>query len=441
MIKSHCQKLLSLFDQENALIYIKGGSVQHRYDTDTELAFRQESNFLYLTGVEEPDFHFLLDVTSGEGHLIIPRRSVQYAVWNGIVRSKEHYQSQFGPDHIHYDDELDTLLSRRKPEKLFVLDRTHVDGMPLGSLQLVDTGLREALVDCRLIKTALEIEYLRHAGKITSLAHIEVMKAVCAEKYEHELKAVFEYHCVRHGLQAQAYNGIYGSGPNSAILHYVENNRQMKKGELFLIDAGAEWHGYAHDVTRTYPVNGTFDSLQAGVYDAVLSAHKNSIDRAKPGVKMEDLHLSAAKDLLQGLKDADLVYGNLDELMEKNVFALFFPHGLGHFMGLDVHDPGGYPKGVERIDRPGIRFLRARRMLEPGMVVTIEPGCYFIPALLEPAFEDAELRAHLNVAALTKMMSFGGIRIEDNLLITANGYENLTNIPKERTEIESLMLS
>ena len=127
--------------------------------------------------------------------------------------------------------------------------------------------------------------------------------------------------------------------------------------------------------------------------------------------------------------------------MEKNVFALFFPHGLGHFLGLDVHDPGGYPKGVERIDRPGIRFLRARRILEPGMVITIEPGCYFIPALLEPALQDAQLKAYLNVRLLTDMMHFGGVRIEDNLLITPAGYENLTDIPKERKEIESLMLS
>jgi len=441
MIKLHCQKLLSLFNDENALIYIKGGVVQHRYDTDSELAFRQESNFLYLTGVEEPDFHFVLDIKSGEGHLIIPQRSVQYAVWNGIVRSKEFYQARFSPDYIHYDVELESVLTNRKPEKIYVLDRAQVAGWNLNGIALVEEGLREALVDCRLIKTEQEIEHLRHAGKMTSLAHIEVLKAVKPNKYEYELKATFEYHCVRHGLQFQAYNGIYGSGPNSAILHYVENNRQMKDGELFLIDSGAEWHGYAHDVTRTYPVNGSFDTLQAGVYEAVLSAHKNSIERAKPGVKMEDLHIAAAKDLLQGLKDMELVYGDLDDLMEKNVFALFFPHGLGHFLGLDVHDPGGYPKGVERIDRPGIRFLRARRILEPGMVITIEPGCYFIPALLEQALQDLELKAFLNVSSLKDMMPFGGIRIEDNLVITPSGNENLTNIPKERSDIESLMLS
>jgi len=154
---------------------------------------------------------------------------------------------------------------------------------------------------------------------------------------------------------------------------------------------------------------------------------------------MEDLHIQAARIMMQGLKDYGLLKGSIDDLMENDVFALFFPHGLGHFLGLDTHDVGGYPKGVERIDRPGIKYLRTRRNLQPGMVITIEPGIYFIPALLKPALEDKETSQFLNGSKLKEMFDFGGVRIEDNLIITDDGYENLTDVPKERAEIEQVM--
>ena len=154
---------------------------------------------------------------------------------------------------------------------------------------------------------------------------------------------------------------------------------------------------------------------------------------------MEDLHLQAARIMMQGLKDLGLISGSIDDMMECNLFALFFPHGLGHFLGLDTHDVGGYPKGVDRIDRPGIQFLRARRDLHPGMVITIEPGLYFIPALLLPAFEDKQKASFLNIPKLKNLLDFGGIRLEDNIIITETGYENMTDVPKEVLEVEKLM--
>jgi Xaa-Pro dipeptidase len=250
---------------------------------------------------------------------------------------------------------------------------------------------------------------------------------------------VFDYHQIKNGLMQDAYNGIFGSGDNSAILHYIENNQQIKDGDLFLIDAGFECNGYASDFTRTYPANGEFTELQAEVYEAVLEAQKQVIKASVPGTKMEDLHVMAAKIMMQGLKDADIVKGDVDDLMKEDVFALFFPHGLGHFLGLDTHDVGGYPKGVNRIERPGIKYLRMRRSLQPGMVLTIEPGLYFIPALLKPALEDDKISSFLNKSKLENMFDFGGIRIEDNLIITADGHENLTDVPKERDEIEKVM--
>jgi Xaa-Pro dipeptidase len=154
---------------------------------------------------------------------------------------------------------------------------------------------------------------------------------------------------------------------------------------------------------------------------------------------MEDLHILSAEVMMQGLKDAGIVKGSIEDLMQNDIFALFYPHGLGHFLGLDTHDVGGYPKGVERIERPGIKYLRMRRTLQPSMVLTIEPGLYFVPALLKPALEDEKTSKFLNKSKLEDMMSFGGVRIEDNLIITEDGYENLTYVPKERADIEKVM--
>jgi Xaa-Pro dipeptidase len=227
---------------------------------------------------------------------------------------------------------------------------------------------------------------MREAARVNNIAHRKVMEVVKPGMYEYELKAVFDYHQVQRGLLFPAYSGIHAAGANSAILHYTENSSRVNNGDLYLIDAGYEYEGYASDITRTYPANGRFTDDQAAVYQTVLNALNTVIEMVEPGVKMEDLHMKAAEIILKGLKQMGLVKGTIEELMENDIFALFFPHGLGHFLGLDTHDVGGYPKGVERIDRPGIRFLRARRELQAGMVITIEPGLYFIPALLKKAF-------------------------------------------------------
>jgi len=244
---------------------------------------------------------------------------------------------------------------------------------------------------------------------------------------------------VQRGLLQDAYNGIHASGPNSAILHYVDNTRQMQEGDLFLIDAGYEYNGYSSDSTRTYPVNGKFDGNQAAIYQTVLNAQQATIDAAKPGVRMEDLHMIAARIILEGLEEIGLIKGEIDDLMENDIFALFFPHGLGHFLGLDTHDVGGYPKGIDRIERPGLRYLRTRRELLPGMVITIEPGLYFIPALLKPAFDDEKKKKFLNPDKLESFFEFGGVRIEDNLIITDDSSENMTDVPKQIKEIENIM--
>lgn len=436
------KKLLSLFDEnQKGLIYLKGAEVMYRYGTDYEFPFRQESYFWYLTGVNEPDYHAVIEIGTGEYHLFSPKRDAQYAVWHGKIREQEEIRDHYGPDHLHHSHELLTVLRSLKPEKIYCLDEVQAEYLEDLSREFkLDTEtVADAITYCRSIKTVAELNKLREAARVNNLAHLKAMKALKPGMHEYEMKALFEYHQMRHGLLQNAYSGIHAGGVNSAILHYTDNNQLIRNGDLYLIDAGFEYEGYASDVTRTYPANGRFSGDQATVYQTVLNALNGCIELVKPGVKMEDLHLAACKIILSGLKEMGLIRGNLEEMMEVSLFALFFPHGLGHFLGLDTHDVGGYPKGVERIDRPGIRFLRVRREMEPGMVITIEPGVYFIPALLRPAFEMSEYSRFLVRDKIENLFEFGGVRIEDNLIVTTTGSENLTDVPKEINEIEYVM--
>ena len=438
----HRKKLFSLFDEdESAIVYMKGAELMYRYGTDYEFPFRQESNFWYLTGVNEPDFHLILDLKEQEYHLFAPNRDAQYAVWHGRVKSKKQYQEEYPPDHLHYEEALPKILKELNPEKIYCIDEVQAEFIEEFDRKTpIDLdALDDAITHCRVFKSDGELDQMREAARVNSIAHRAVLEALEPGKNEYEMKAVFDYHQIANGLMQDAYNGIFGSGPNSAILHYVENNRQIQDGDLFLIDAGYECNGYASDFTRTYPASGEFTSRQAEVYEAVLEAQKQVIEASKPDVKMEDLHLLSAEVMMQGLKDAGIVKGSIDDLMQNDIFALFYPHGLGHFLGLDTHDVGGYPKGVDRIERPGIKYLRMRRTLQPSMVLTIEPGLYFVPALLKPALEDEKASKFLNKSKLEDMMDFGGVRIEDNLIITEDGNENLTDVPKERDDIEKVM--
>ena len=438
----HREKLLSLFEEnQRGIVYLKGAEIMYRYGTDFEYPFRQESNFWYLTGVDEADYHAVLDIASGDYYLFAPKRDAQYGVWHGRIKPGEEIQERYQPDYLHTDSELPGILKKLNPDIIYCLNdeqAEYVESLDR-SFQVETETLADALTYCRCIKTEQELNKLRKAAEINRIAHIEVLKALKPGIYEHELKGLFDYHQQKHGLQHAAYSGIHAGGVNSAILHYTENNQIIKDGDLYLIDAGYEYEGYASDVTRTYPANGQFTGDQAAVYQVVLETLNKSIELARPGIKMEDLHLAACRIVLHGLQEIGIVQGGVEEMMDNNIFALFFPHGLGHFLGLDTHDVGGYPKGVERIDRPGIRYLRVRRELMPGMVITIEPGIYFIPALLKPALEDPATSKFLVKDRIEKLYDFGGVRIEDNLIITENGNENLTDIPKSIQDIETMM--
>lgn len=442
MHNQHREKLFSLFDDnQNGVVFIQGAEIMYRYDTDYEFPFRQESNFWYLTGVNEAECSLVLDLKNEEYHLFVPERDAQYAVWHGYVKTKEQYQEEYQPDHLHYRNDILKVLNELKPETVYCIDDEQaefVEDLNRG-FNVETEALVDALTYCRVLKTDWELDQLREACRVNDLAYLEVMRSIKPGMYEYEMKAIFNKVQIENGLMQDAYNGIFASGVNASILHYVVNNSKIKDGDLFLMDSGFECNGYASDYTRTFPANGKYTDIQKGIYNSVLAGMDKVLDSIKPGVKMEDLHLLAARTMMEGLKDMGVVKGNVDDMMEENIFALFFPHGLGHFLGLDTHDVGGYPKGVDRIERPGIKFLRARRELLPGMVVTIEPGIYFVPAVLEPAIADPEKNQFLNTEKVESLLGFGGVRIEDDIIVTEDGMENMTNVPKEVGEIENLM--
>lgn len=442
MHNQHREKLFSLFDDnQNGVVFIQGAEIMYRYDTDYEFPFRQESNFWYLTGVNEAECSLVLDLKKEEYHLFVPERDAQYAVWHGYVKTKEQYQEEYQPDHLHYRNDILKVLNELKPETVYCINDEQaefVEDLNRG-FNVETEALVDALTYCRVLKTDWELDQLREACRVNDLAYLEVMRSIKPGMYEYEMKAIFNKVQIENGLMQDAYNGIFASGVNASILHYVVNNSKIKDGDLFLMDSGFECNGYASDYTRTFPANGKYTDIQKGIYNSVLAGMDKVLDSIKPGVKMEDLHLLAARTMMEGLKDMGVVKGNVDDMMEENIFALFFPHGLGHFLGLDTHDVGGYPKGVDRIERPGIKFLRARRELLLGMVVTIEPGIYFVPAVLEPAIADPEKNQFLNTEKVESLLGFGGVRIEDDIIVTEDGMENMTNVPKEVGEIEDLM--
>lgn len=263
----------------------------------------------------------------------------------------------------------------------------------------------------RLFKSPEEIAILRRAGEISALAHTRAMQACRPGLYEYHLEGEIHHEFNRHGARFPSYNTIVGSGENGCILHYTENECEMQDGDLVLIDAGCEWQGYAGDITRTFPVNGKFTQPQRAVYNIVLKSLETALSRFRPGVSIREVNDDVVRIMVTGLVELGIMQGEVDTLIAEDAHRKFFMHGLGHWLGLDVHDVGHY--GTPSRDR----------ILEPGMVITVEPGLYIAP--------DADVPVEYRGI---------GIRIEDDIVITETGIENLTDsVVKDPDAIEALM--
>jgi Xaa-Pro aminopeptidase len=445
------------------------GGVESLRNGDVHYEFRQASDFFFLTGFDEPDAVAVMNPTHAKERfvLFVRPRDREMEIWNGRRAGTEGAIATFGADAAYTIDQLDAKLREyavERPVLYYRLGSAAFDtritrlvaelraararGFP-APLRIEDPG--PLLHDLRLRKTDAELARLRRACAISRDGHAEAMRYAQPGMHEYEVQAALEYVFRVHGSSRNAYPSIVASGANACILHYVENTRRMEAGDLLLIDAGCEYGYMAADITRTFPVSGRFTSPQRAIYEVVLRAQLAGIEAAKPGVRYEAIHDAARRVLTEGLVDLRLLPRGVADSLAMHHYREFYMHGTGHWLGMDVHDVGDY------------RIHGASRALEPGMIFTVEPGLYIDPeresvtySLREYSEEEQwERRYRLGIAAAKKLeeeekakapkithavpREFRGIgvRIEDDVLITAAGHEILTaGTPKTVDEVE-----
>jgi Xaa-Pro aminopeptidase len=396
---------------------------------DATFAYRWDSSFYYLTGFREPDAVLAIVLGKKPRHILFCReKNIEREIWDGFRFGPPMAKEIFGFDEAYPISELSRmipeLIGHQKTLYTTIGANAEWDARVTRWLNRVrERGVApcelhdvlQPIGEMRLRKDAAEIEIMRRAGKISSGAHARAMRMARPGMHEYEVEAELLHEFVKHGARQPAYGSIVAAGGNACVLHYQENTARINKGDLMLIDAGCELESYAADITRTFPVGGKFSAAQRDVYEVVLAAQMACIKAVKPGNAFGKYHDVAVEVLAQGLIDLKLCKGSRDAVIESGAYRQFYMHRAGHWLGLDVHDAGWYrhPRG---------KHAGKYVTLEPGMVVTVEPGLYIRPADKVPkAFWDI------------------GIRIEDDILVTAKGNENLNaSCPKSVKDIEAL---
>ena len=428
MIRSQLTEFMRRMDQKSVAIIPSAREATR--SNDTAYRFRQDSDFLYLTGFEEPEaIAVIAPAREHKFTMFLRPRDPEREIWDGRRAGVEGAKSEYGADEafpiVEFDEKLHDILDGA--ENLYYRLGVHPD--------LDDTIIRQiarmralnrkpihppqTIIDpativheMRVLKSDDEIALMQRAADIAAEAHCEAMKAARAGMKEYEVEALIELIFKRRGAAAPAYTSIIGAGANATVLHYINNDGELRDGELLLIDAGAEYKGYASDITRTFPVNGRYSKPQRDIYDLVLKAQMECVELVRPGTTHDQLKAHSIKVLTEGLVELGLLQGKPEDLIKEKKYEKFYMHGLGHMLGIDVHDVGRY------------YFEQESRALEPGVVMTVEPGLYIAPDTKDVPAE------YLGI----------GVRIEDDVLCTANGPRVLTSkVPKQAEEIEALM--
>ncbi len=421
---------------------------------DNTYHYRQDSSFLYYWGLNQPGVAALINLDKDHEIIFGDDRSVDDIVWMGFDESLNNKASKVGVTNIKSFSKLNEYLNKYvakgvkihylpqyRQDNIFLLDKLlgikHSKINDNASKKLIKEVIKQ-----RSIKTDEEILEIEKAIETSYEMNTTAMKMMNPGILEREVFGAVE------GIALSKGSGV--SFPvifsvNGQILHNHSHENIMQDGQIAVLDSGAEtMMGYASDITRTIPVSGKFSEKQKAVYNIVLNSQLKSIEMMKPGVKFKEVHLTAAKVIASGLKDLGIMKGDIDEAVEKGAHALFFPHGLGHMMGLDVHDMEnlgenyvGYEKKIKRSDQFGLAYLRFGKELESGFVITVEPGCYFIPALIDQWKKENKHSEFINYDKLEDYREFGGVRIEDDVLITESGSRVLGKpIPKTIEDIE-----
>ena len=413
---------------KNSAVVIAGASMQYR-NADSSYAFRQDSNFWYLSGFNEAESTLVLlinEKNNVQSIAFVPEKDELKEIWDGYRAGPEGAMKDYGFDLAFNNTEID----QRLPDLLAGHNQVFY---PVGKSQTLDADIIEWIKSAkskdrhsssidiadasskvgnqRLIKDEDEIKIMKKACQISAEAHVEAMKFVKPGMTEQEMEAFYQYEFSKRGGRFSAYTPIVAGGENACVLHYVENSKQLKDGELLLVDAGCEFELYASDITRTYPINGKFTAPQLAIYEVVLEAQFKSIEAISTNNNVMDAQIISEKVITQGLIDLGILQGSMEELHAAGAFKDFYMHKIGHWLGIDVHDAGDYME-----DGDYMKF-------KPGMVTTVEPGIYISSS------SDVE----------DKWKGIG-IRIEDDILVTAEGNENLTAfVPSDPKEIEALM--
>ena len=378
-------------------------------------------------------------------------------VWSGLPVSKEEALSRYDVDAVQYTTETNDILNSDFTPKTAVygIAEQISEGVNFASIKKQEHSLvKTAIEECRVIKDEYEIALIRRANLVSTEAHKACMRAAKTAKNERELEAIFLERCVALGCREQAYHGIFASGTNAATLHYIHNNQPLSGRLNLLLDAAAEVDCYAADITRTFPLSGKFSPESLSIYNLVLKMQKDCTAILKAGVVWDDVHLQAHRIMIKGLLDLGILKdGTEEEILNAKTSAAFLPHGLGHYLGMDTHDTGGHANYAD--EDPRFKYLRIRGKVPVGSVLTVEPGVYFCRFIIEPFLEHEEHSKYIDKEVLEKYWEVGGVRIEgkssfplfeiiliqsvDDILITEDGYENLTPTLKEVSEIEELM--
>jgi Xaa-Pro aminopeptidase len=430
--KEFAARRRELMDQmePNSIAIVPAAPARTR-SRDTEYPYRQDSDFFYLSGFPEPEAVLVLipGRPHGEYVLFCRERDRAMEIWNGFRAGPEGAVKDFGADDAFPIGDLDEILPgliEGRERVYYQMGRdAEFDRHVMNWVNTIRAKVRSGahppgefialdhlLHDMRLFKSPAEIKVMQKAADITANAHLRAMEKCRPGMMEFQLEAEFLHEFSREGSRFPAYSSIVGGGANACVLHYIDNDCELKDGDLVLIDAGAEYQHYAADITRTFPVNGKFSREQRALYDVVLKAQLAAIRAVKPGNHWNEPHEAALKELVKGLVELGLLQGKVDELIASEAYRRFYMHRTGHWLGMDVHDVGDYKVGDEW------------RVLEPGMVLTVEPGLY---VAADDDTVDSKWRGI-------------GIRIEDDVLVTEKGRKILTAAaPKDPDEIEALM--
>jgi len=406
--------------KKNSVAVLFSAELQTR-SNDTEYPFRQNSNFYYLTGFKEDKsaLIFVKDKRETKVYLFVYKKDKTEELWNGKRLGVDRAKELFDVDDVFQESQIavklkEFLVAKKRLYYDFKLDYSKVKLLKRYAKNVESFNNAAPLIESmRLIKSDAEIALIKEAIAITKKAHHRAIKKAPKRKYEYALQAELEYVFKRRGAQSDAYTSIVASGNNANTLHYIDNSARLKKETLILIDAGCEYNYYASDITRTISSSGSFTESQKEIYSLVLDVEKEIISMIKPGVFRSDLQKRAEYLLCEGMVSLGILNGKVKKLLKKNKHKKYYPHGIGHWMGLDVHDQSPYK------DKKGKEIA-----LKAGMVLTIEPGIYIDE----------------NDKSVVKKYRGIGIRIEDDILVTAQGYENLSEgIVKEIKDIESLL--